>query len=452
MQEIQTDEIARRKAEEILKTDPHPSKHIGWELSIAGEDFTPDTVAPPRLRSLLRVEDDGQGLALSLTARVAGNLPLSTEFEPMILNMNVGPYSTVRFKGECESPLSAEGSTEITAHTAGFWVDQNKINEQYSIIGMAPERVAFDMLNRAPYDRSLINVQSAALPLMNAIDASLDPSFPPYAAIAEPLSVLSENSLYIFRDTAYNGVTASVMAARPGTSEWTFDLGPDELEVTPPEQEEDGIYSHVIVYRTITDVNGFTEVVPLTLPMDIPGSRAPDNAWLWVEVTDDSASSIRNALIRARMEVDRRTGIRKTGIWDQRFINPFLSRGSSATVIQRDYDSQGYFVRYWDAILTAVGDEVTAESQLQVFTAELMLRDEERILPPGPRPPRRSYAFSLPRLGIDPLGRFYLDDTLPFVSIINESMVDIDQSIAASLGVDVTTDTELGAIYFDNEG
>jgi hypothetical protein len=443
---------SRRKAEELLKTERTPSQFISWDLSIAGKDFTPRQGPSPRLRSFTRTEDDEQGVALTLTATVAGNLPLSYQYEPMILRMRVGPYEVMRFKGECEAPLSEGGNTEITAHTAGFWLDQIKLNEQLEIVGWEPERVAFTMLNRAPYERSLIYVQPAAFPIFNARDAEGEFSFMPFQSIAEPLGILSESAMYAFRDTALNGVQAQVMAARPSTPEWNFTLGPDELEITPPPQEDEGLFSHVIVYRVLPNaISGLTEAKPLTLPMVVPGSKAPQDSWLWIEVSDDSPSAIRNGIQRARAEADRMTGIRKRGIFTQRFINPFLTRGASVTIEQRDYDDEGYFLRSWAGTIIGITDEISAESQLQTYTVDMLLVDEERLAAPAPPIRRPSYAFRTPRLGTDPMGRFFLDDTLPWVTIINESMVDIDEAGAAAMGVGITTDPDISAIYFDNE-
>lgn len=438
-------EQERQEAERILR-GPQPTSRTAWSLEIGRRRYTDER----RVRNLTRSEDDDQGAAVVCDATVAGNLPMDTEFKTMKLTVRVGEYETTRFIGECESPVSQGGQSSIIAHTAGYWLDKSKVNEKYSIIGMEPERVAFDMLNRAPYDKAFIKVHPSSLPLQRAVDETGLSTYPPFTSLAEPLAEVASSAMYVFRDTSLNGVNATISRAKPpNAGEWNFDLGPDEL-ILNDQMEEEGKYSRVIVFRPDTTEASGGQIVRLTSPMKVPGSKAPDNAWLWIEVSDDSTRALQNALIRARIEVDRMTGLRKRGEWVSRFINPYLTRGSGISISQRDYDDEGYYLREWIGEIVGIDEDYA--SMTQTFRADLLLVSENRLDAPLPPRARRSFSFRRPRLGADQGGRFYLDDTLPFVTVVDESMLDIDEVMALSYGVDLTADFNTSELLIENEG
>ena len=448
-------EVERRRIEAALArssaardADQPDEGAFSWDLRVGNRRFSRDR----RVRRLERVDDDSAGVAVALHSTIAGRLPPELEYEEVTLDVKVAGRRIRRFRGEAEEPLKQGTSTALSAHTAGWWLDKIKLRSYYTILDKRPHDAARELLFRAPYNKAFARIEQVASPKVRVgvtstgAAAAGEAGWPEFASPADPMQALSAQVGYVWRDIGLNGPTARVPTAYPGEAEWEFELGPGELVEAPAQREYDGKWRSVVIFRT--DDRG--RVNKLTLPMAVPGSRAQEDAILYIEVTDNTAAAEVAALQRCRDEVEKMTGWRRRGEWSRRGINPFLDRGSSVVLTHRDWDDDGFYSRRWAAELTGVRDDYIADKQ--DFAGEMVLLSETRLPPPRPTTRGRTFASfaARPLMGGDSLGRFYLEDSLPFVTVLTEGTVEIDAVVASQMGVGVRLYPELNQVILDN--
>lgn len=447
----------RRMREDIERTlrREDASRFVSWSLQVGGRNLR----AANRVRALERSEDDGSGVGISLSMTLAGLLPDRVKNQNVRLTVRVGEHSLNRFLGEAELPERSGGQTTLLAHTPGYWLDKAKLNVYRAYKNQNPETVAYDVLSQAPYDKAQIRVEDARIPEFRAHpDDAGSAGYMPFQSLADVLTDLALETGYVIRDTSYRGVEVRIPPVKPASPEWSYDLGPGELTETAPEAEAEGEYSRVVIFRvddtdpTMYPVDGARRrsgIKLLTSPLRVPGSQAPDNAWLWLEVSDYSAAALKAAMIRAYEEVDRMSGRRKHGEWVSRVINPLIVRGTTVTVVQRDWDDDGSFVRRWIGEVTSVADDYV--NGTQTVGAEMYLVRENRVIPPLARPAVRTGAVRRALLGKDNLGNSFIDTRLPFVGErVGGDTVALDEVTAAAMGLPIARDLATNQVLIQN--
>lgn len=442
-----TSPVSREFVENVLK-GANPNSFLDYSLRIGDRDYAEER----RVRSLIRAEDDSQGVAVVLNTVIAGKLPATIEGARVEMDVRVGDRAVRRFTGEAGEPRpTADGSTEIACYTGGYWLPIVKLNRYTAFTAATrPEHIALDMLSRTRrYDMAYVEVQELLSPwitrhegswIASRTNATGTAGYPAFASPADVLVGLANETGYTVRDTAMNGCRVRLRRGRSGKAEWSFNLGPNELGLEAAEVDQEGPFSAVVIYR----VDALQNPNIIVGPIPIEGSPAPEDAWLWIETSDESAEADLNALQTANDAVDRLSGIKRRATWTSRVIHPYLERGSVVSVVESDTDDEGPYVRTWFGELSAVMDDWN--SRTQTYSAELRVLSEERN--PLAIPPFRGATGMTARVtvGRTPLG-LYFDQTVPWITVLGDGRIEINEAVAAEYNIRVVT--ENGRVFLE---
>jgi hypothetical protein len=359
-----------RQITDALQQD-EPGRGIGWELTIAGYDYT----------DLIR--DDGEitvegadGPALELTGEVAQKLSQDLESAEVSLAITVGGVQVEKFNGALLLPEHTEFGTELGAATGGFYAEGFELGSLMQFSGQAPDTVMYRVLTLLPYNLADINIAPISGPLFTRTEGS---RFSFVQKVSEVTSQVIPEAGISWFDTASNGtkVFRESVLAEGVNSVWTFEVGreikPADFRVTRNTDR----YRQVTVSRpneaaTLTD-----DPNTLLARIDVPGSRAPLGSTFNIELSPGANAS--DAISRGYLEADKLSR-RYTLDFITQYPHPLLERGDIISVVEPGQDALGKYVKYWLCVL--VTDGVTLPGKRGHYGGPAVLIGTERVVLP----------------------------------------------------------------------
>lgn len=402
-------------------------------LSIDGVDYS-DLVEEPSYSG-----EDGPAVVLECVFRE--RLSRSLKYRPLEVSWEVGGEILAGFRGEVVS-LDARGYiTELVAATTSYWAERHPLKRELDIVRGRPSDVLFEAAATLPYPG--IDIPYTPRPRMTR---TLGEAFrwtnntsEVYEAVREESGLrLIDSPLSVARGRKKLSINTD------SASRWTFTEGVDipegELEVgeilvdknTGETEELESRYGFVVVYRE----QGGEHVELARVAVDNGDERVPRGAEYLVELSDatedeeaEEESPYEIAIHESRRLSENRVSLDFPVVYAPFFVE----RYTPVTVVGVEIAREGTYRRTYRARLTSVACEAVSGSLKAVGAP---VKTEFIPRPANARERRGRVAAHRRAYGHDWLGRQYLDESLPWVSVSEDGRtVLVDEEMAASYGV-----------------
>lgn len=152
------------------------------------------------------------GIAITLEATFAGNLPLHLYGAPTTLSIAIAGVVVPMMQGLIALPESNDdkASTKLMAASTGSLADKYPLNTLVEYPGVSPDYVVRDALRRLPYPPGSVRVEGVDGPPLVCARGSNPGPFQADQKVSDILAAVEEKALYTYRDTAWGGHRAHV--------------------------------------------------------------------------------------------------------------------------------------------------------------------------------------------------------------------------------------------------
>lgn len=389
---------------EILQF-PIPANAMELEYLVGPRDFT-DVVAEAEWG-----RPDDERPARELILRLKESLdPEEFRNADVYVYLNIADIRIRQFAGEVLSIVSGRARSELTAVTAGYWLDKQRLPGSVSYANTGPSQVIYDAVRRMTrYDLAWMDLEEVGAPKFKAVAEN---TFDKRNKLADPIGQAVTAGELFFYDSVYNAPVLvrdrSPAEAVDILHEYTVgeDISADEFL---PEIAGDEYHS-VVATR---EVNG--EIEDLFEPILIPESTAPEDAVYEVEVSDDTTTATKDAHTLAVEAANRFAMGGATVSFTVDWIHPLMTDGDFISILEPfDYGERTGHRRWIAKVIRQRGTNEKKhlfESVEMVKTA-LVYDEPLRIPQLTPTPPEGPGDPVEPEEGLAPSDSLAPSDTL----------------------------------------
>lgn len=430
--------VSRRKIEAALEGE-NPSRLTGWRVTIDGQDYS------RRVSSLSYQAEgsEGEDPALTLEASFVGGLPRTIEGAEMTVELIINGAAYNDFTGFVLKPEYRPATTEVQGASGGFFLEHTKLNAPTNYLGLPPSEVVRDVLERCDFYKGY-EIPPVPTPLFQRQGPD---GYEDTQSLADVLGDVREEAQLTVWDDGENWAVAHQRDALKIPGDIVFelivgkDIHPDDFTVSA----EPVKFADVRVYRTQEDgeiewLIGSEAAPPV--PVDHTNDPHPPskNISYHIELSDTSPGAAAIATKMAYQKAEALSRGEHRMEFTTRYIHPFCLRGSTGIVTQFIEDDEGEWIRRWLVILDTHGRELPAKKGSAAGVATII----SEVRKPVPVQPALSGIVSTgvqqKLWGLNHLGDAYVDDTLPWITLVEDGRVVVDTDLALASGVAITTE------------
>ncbi len=327
-------EDQERYLESILRNPRDAQESLSYAFRVGGRRYR---------ATELRWFTEGEAHMVLEAAIPTGGVPLRCKGMPVNVDLVFDDRLVLRgFTGEVTRLSVRGGIPKIAAATGGYWLSRQFLQEKTSYIEANPSSVAYDILNKCPYQR--IHVPPVREPNFNRVG---EDAFSSTASLKDVMDALYEEADLFVLDDARNfavGYAGEDALEDPKGISLRWEVGVHVIRDTfeyALKNEED-YFDVAVVRRADYDEagsqGGDVEVLARARVRQLMGGAPPRRATRFEETTDVSSKAKAKAWERA-FKLARALSF---GTWEVRFttllVHPGIQRGSTVALQVRELE------------------------------------------------------------------------------------------------------------------
>lgn len=435
-------------------TLPNKADQAKVEAAVAEASSSPDARYEVRI-GLFAGQDDlsmrvekaewsQNEIPITLDASVAGYLPRRYQDENIHLYSEIAGVVIDHLHSEktrLESGNDSEDSyvTDLIASSAGSLLngdDAITLNAYTEYAGLPPENVVYDIVNRLPYNKALLEIASIPGVILNYVGSGESPGLLAHETTGSVLSRLQgdETVGYDYRDTPYGGFVAWVPdpLSAPSSYQKLYQAAycPDWLQARPASPMSR--WDAVRVFCLGEDGQLLYEALE-AVPYQKASQRVHAGRVKHIAFEDYSAEGPTNARRRAVKEALRIARLESEGMMLLPAFDPLVQRADTFSVSEDHKDDDGSWQLLWGMRVesykhiygdTSVQDAGPLATQV-AYTSTLLV--EDRIAVPSLIVPGYKRGIGRPTSLQEPVGliedSIYFNEPTPGVTTQGDELI-----------------------------